>query len=67
MLLCDGYTLKKEKNFLFFTARLIDLRPCQHDNGYMDGQSQIKVHIDEWTQVHSTQSSLVVTHSSTNR
>jgi len=26
---------------------LIDLRPCQHDNGYMDGQSQIKVHTDE--------------------
>jgi len=35
---------------------------CQHDNGYMDGQSQ-KVH--ERKQVHSTQSSLVVTHPST--
>jgi len=23
---------------------LIDLRPCQHDNGYMNGRSQIKVH-----------------------
>jgi len=45
---------------------LIDLRPCQHDNGYMDGQSQIKVHTDEWTQVHRTQSSMVVTHPSTN-
>jgi len=32
---------------------LIDLRPCQHDNGYMDGRSQIKVHTDERTQVHS--------------
>jgi hypothetical protein len=32
---------------------LFDLRPCQHDNGYLDGQSQIKVHIDERTQVHS--------------
>jgi len=46
---------------------LIDLRPCQHDNGYMDGRSQIKVHTDERTQVHSAQSSLAVTHSSTNR
>jgi len=25
---------------------LIDLRPCQHDDGYMDGRSQIKVHTD---------------------
>jgi len=33
----------------------------------MDGRSQIKVHADEWTQVHSAQSSLVVTHPSTNR
>jgi len=23
------------------------LRPCQHDNGYIDGRSQIKVHTDE--------------------
>jgi len=47
---------------------LIDLRPCQqHDDGYMDGRSQIKVHTDERTQVHSAQSSLVVTHPSTNR
>jgi len=44
---------------------LIDLRPCQNDNGYMDGRSQIKVHTDERTQVHSVQSSLAVTHSST--
>jgi len=29
------------------------LRPCQHDNGYIDGRSQIKVHTDERTQVHS--------------
>jgi len=46
---------------------LIDLRPCQHDNGYMDGRSQIKVHTDERTQVLSAQSSLAVTHPSTNR
>jgi len=46
---------------------LIDLRPCQHDNGYVDGRSQIKVDIDERTQIHSVQSSLAVTHLSTNR
>jgi len=33
----------------------------------IDGRSQIKVHTDERTQVHSAQSSLVVTHPSTNR
>jgi len=25
------------------------LRPCQHDDGYINGWSQIKVHNDEWT------------------
>jgi len=45
---------------------LIDLRPCQHENGYMKVRSQIKVHNDERTQVHSFQSSLAVTHPSTN-
>jgi len=29
--------------------------------------SQIQVHTDEWTQVHSARSSLVVTHQSTNQ
>jgi len=38
------------------------LRPCQHDDGYIDGRSQNKVHTDELTQVHSAQSSLAVTH-----
>jgi len=38
---------------------LIDLRPCQHDNGYMDDGSQIKVRTDERTQVHSAQSSFI--------
>jgi len=47
-------------------TELIDLRHCQHDNGYMDGRSQIKVHTDERTQGHSAQSSQAVTHSSTN-
>jgi len=47
--------------FVFF------LRPCQHDTGYMAGRSQIKVHTDKRTQVHSTRSSLTVTHPSTNR
>jgi len=45
----------------FYAAR------CQHDDGYMDGRSQIKVHTDERTQVHSTRSYLTVTHPSTNR
>jgi len=34
---------------------------------YIDGRSQIKVHTVERTQVHSDQSSLTVTHPSTNR
>jgi len=46
---------------------LIDLRPCQHDNGNMNGRLQIKVHTDERTQVHSARSSLAVTHLRTNR
>ena len=33
----------------------------------LDGRSQIKVHTDKRTQVHSAQCSLVVTHPSTNR
>jgi len=43
------------------------LCPCQHDDGYIDGRSQIKVHTDERTQVHSAWSSLTVTHPSTNQ
>jgi len=35
------------KRFLFI------LRPCQHDDSYIDVQSQIKVHTDERTQVDS--------------
>jgi len=49
---------------------LIDLglRPYRrHDDGYMDDQSQINIHSDERTQVHSAQSSLAVTHPSINR
>jgi len=38
-----------------------------NDNGYVDGRSQIWVYTDERTQVHNAQSSLVVTHQSTNR
>jgi len=41
-------------------AWLIDLRPYQHDNGYIDGRSQIKVHTDERTQVNRAQSSRAV-------
>jgi len=32
------------------------LRLCQLDNGYIDGRSQIRVHIGEWTQVHRARS-----------
>jgi len=39
---------------------LIDLRPCQHHNGYMDGRSQIKVRTDERTQVHSARYNIYV-------
>jgi len=42
-------------------------RPCQHDDGHIDGRSQIMVRTDEQTQVRSAQSSLMVTHPSTNR
>jgi len=51
-----------------FVLISIILRPCQHDDtNCIDGRSQIKVHADERTQVHSARSSLVVTHPSTNR
>jgi len=36
-----------------FLYELIDLRPCHHDNGYMDDWSQIKVHTNERTQIHT--------------
>jgi len=42
------------------------LRPCQHDNGYTADQSQISVHVDEWTKVHCARFFLVVTHPNTN-
>jgi len=41
------------------------LSPCEHDNSFIDGRLQIEVYTDEQTQVHSVQSSLVVTHPST--
>jgi len=44
----------------------IILRPCQHDDGYRRSVTD-KIHTDERTQVHSAQSSLTVTHPSTNR
>jgi len=37
------------------------------DDGYIDGLSQIQIHSDKRTQVHGAQSSLVVTHPSTNQ
>jgi len=45
-----GCVSHKEGFFIFI------LRPCQNDVGYIDGRSQIKVHTDEQTQVHSAQS-----------
>jgi len=67
--ICMFASTSTHYNFsIFLIIFSIDLRPCQPDNGYyMDGRSQIKVHIDEWTRVHRAQSSLAVTHSSTNR
>jgi len=41
------------------------LRQCELDNGYIDGRSQISLHTDERTHVHSARFSPVVTHSST--
>jgi len=35
--------------------------------GYINGRSQIMVNTDEWTQVHSTRSSLTITHPRTNQ
>jgi len=51
----------------FYIWNFIHNGPCQHVDGYTDGRSQIKVHTDERTQVHSAWSSLTVTHPSTNR
>jgi len=36
------------------------LRSCQPDDGYIDGRSQIKVHTDERTQVHSTRYGIII-------
>jgi len=52
---------------LKFYLVLFILRRFQHDNGYIDGRSQIEVNTDEQTQVHSAQTSMVVTNPSTNR
>jgi len=54
------------KHKCYFFLKFI-LRSCQHDNGYMDGQSQIKVRTDKRKHVHSSRSSLMVTHPSNNR
>jgi len=45
-----------------FCRWTISLDDDDDDNGYMDGQSQIKVNTDERTQFHSAQSSLAVTY-----
>jgi len=43
----------RKKNHLQLISLKFILRPCQHDDGYIDGRSQIKVHTDERTQVPS--------------
>jgi len=49
-------------------AGLIPFTPVSaRYNVYIDSQSQIKVHVGERTQVHSTRSSLMATYPSTNR
>jgi len=35
---------------------------CQHDDGYIDDRSQIKVQTNEQTQVYSSWFSLTITH-----
>jgi len=54
-------------HFLHVDVFWFILRPRQHDDGYIGGRSQIKVHADERTQVHSAPSSLAARHPSTNR
>jgi len=67
---CQVYNLrvaeKWNDDFKFWFDSFL-VRVGVNDNGYIDGRSQIQVHTDEQTQVHSVQSSLVVTHLSTNR
>jgi len=38
---------------------------CQHDDGYTDGRSQIKVHTDERTQFHTQTDKHTHTHTYT--
>jgi len=47
-----------------FWFDLFILRPCRHDDDYVDGRSQIRVHTEERSQVYSATCSLVVTHPS---
>jgi len=49
---------KTANNYASLGFSLIHLRPLRHDNGYMDGRSQIEVHTDERTQVDSARSSM---------
>jgi len=54
------------QNYYYF-HKILDwfiLHPCQHDDGYTDGRSQIKIYTGVWTQDHSALSSLTVTHPS---
>jgi len=62
MLIYSSMLLPHKNTLVWFI-----LRPCQHDDGYLDGRSQINVHTDERTQVNSDLSSLTVTWPSANQ
>jgi len=58
--LYNSFTALRANSCLIWIDRRISdslvriiLSPCQHDNGYIDGRSQIWVHTDERTQDHS--------------
>jgi len=57
--------LNSNIHWAYFNILFI-LGPCQHDDDYIDDRSQIKVHTDERTQVHSARSFLTITYLSTN-
>jgi len=46
----------KASTLVLISLKKIIFRPSQHDDGYIDGRSQIKVHTDERTQVQSARS-----------
>ena len=61
---CTGLNVSVIGRANFF---LNEFNVRQHNIGYTDDRSQFQVHTDERANGHSTQSSLVITHPSTNR